>query len=128
MKFDVLEVAFLAPSPAGVWVGGAPGVVEGVGMVQSVERFWFWLIAVIIEGSEFSGVIGVKPLNEPCHRLNEKRLLNARFRIISKPANALPITRSLTLLSKRCAQAYLSGLVLLPPPVNLPDAKLPPMS
>src|ERR1043166_8867171 len=102
MKFELLELASWPTRTARLWLGVTPRLLNVFDTVQSVERFSFWLIAVIIEGSEFSGVIGVKPMNEPWKRLNEKRVLNARFRIRSSPANALPMMWSLTLLSKRC--------------------------
>src|SRR5438445_488239 len=48
--------------------------------------------------SEFSGVVGLNPWNEPCWRLNPNRVFREIPWPASKPANAIPNIRSLVLM------------------------------
>ncbi len=96
--------------------------------VHVVARLSFWTIPLVAFASAFSNVVGLKPVNCPWNRLKENWVRSASSGNAAKLPNTLPMARSLVFLSKRRAQAYLSGLVLLPNPAPFPDAKLPPMS
>src|SRR3990170_6896577 len=93
--------------------------------VQSVELNWFSLMEFVKVGSEFSGKMGVKPANELCPRLKLSLDRNASCGVKARPPNMLPKTRLFFDMLSFCTHARLSGLVWLPSPTALPEAKLP---